>query len=108
MMREWIAELKYGRPPAVIAVARQEFESWLVTDLACVTRVLGRPFGTDGDPEGWSPKAAKQLLQRAIDDSNQSNRTRTLRREICAQCDLAELKRRSRSFGRFLGELATA
>ena len=106
-MRESIDELRYGRPTTVVGVARREFESWLVTDRACVAKVLDRPFDDAGDPEEWSPGEAKRLLQRMLEGVPGSDRARTrrLRCEICSRCDLEHLRWGSRSFERFLSDL---
>ena len=106
-LKEWVAELRYGRPPTVIAVAREEFEAWLITDRSCVEEELGRPLGKAGKPEVWEPKVAKQVLQRAIDESCGSDKARAhaLRRAICERCDLDVLERGSGSFRCFLEDL---
>lgn len=105
-LREWIETLRHGRPPTVVAVAKQEFESWLITDRVCLQSVLGRSFEPGGDPEAWEPREAKRTLEAAIEaagDSSTAGRL-ALRREICLRCDLQRL-RASRSFQRFLDDL---
>jgi len=105
---EWVRTLEYGRPPTVIAVSREEFESWLITDRACVANVLGSVLEDGGSPEDWPRGEAKRRLQRAIDESSKVNwaSTSEVRRRICECCDLQVLRRGSRSFERFLYDLA--
>jgi hypothetical protein len=106
-MREWVSTLQSGRPPTVIAVARQEFESWLLTDRDCIAKVIGRPPDDPGDPEAWPPTKAKGLLhQLALSAGSGGDRPLQVRREICSTCDLETMRNRSRSFARFPAELS--
>lgn len=102
-----VAELHASRAATVIAVARKEFEAWLVTDHACLARLLGRSIEDPGDLERWKPGEAKSHLTELLEGGRATEPERfEVRRSICRECDLDLLARRSASFGRFLKDLA--
>lgn len=94
--------------PRVIAVAREEFEAWLVADGASVGRVLRSPVNRIKSPEGLRPREAKQILGNWIEQLVHHDKHLVARRAIAEQCDLSELCRRCPAFKRFLAELAQA
>lgn len=101
-----IADLRVGRPPTVVAVSRKEFEAWLVTDHACLVRELGRTIDDRGNPEDWEPGRAKAWLAELLEEGFDAAPARfEARRTICRNCDLEELRRRSKSYRRFQEEL---
>lgn len=103
---ESIAELHSARPPTVIAVARKEFEAWLVTDRTCLATELERTIDDRGNPEGWDPKEAKAWLNELLEEGLATVSARfEARRRICRNCDLEELRRKSDSYRRFHEEL---
>ena len=87
----------------VVAVAVQEFESWLLADSAVVAKVGAgaRPFG--GPPENMQPGAAKQELAAWLAASAD---VAEARRQIAAACDLATVSKTCRSFSELTRELA--
>jgi hypothetical protein len=92
-------------PPAIVAVCRQEFESWLLADEECVASVLGAPIGR-GDPETWEPGLAKKLLAE-MSQMSSGEAPHTVRRRIVEECNLEALAR-CQSFQRFLSDLEQA
>jgi hypothetical protein len=51
-----------GLAHAVVGVAKQEFEAWLIADHAALNAVLGLALQESQSPEEMKPREAKQLL----------------------------------------------
>jgi hypothetical protein len=97
----------------VVAVAVREFESWLLADPGAVASVRGQPVQHVQDVESLAPGVAKAELRRIVDTAPSGSnltggaRTRLIRRDIAARCDL-QLLSQLRSFGTLLHDLAAA
>ena len=86
----------------VIALARQEFESWLITDYNCVNKILEKELQNPQEPEKKAPGEAKKVLNRAIKEVGQNYLD--IYYKICQNLDL-ELLRKNRSYEDFASEL---
>jgi hypothetical protein len=90
----------------VVAVAVQEFESWLIGDIAAVNTVLRLELDEPAAPEAMNPRGAKRLLADWIAQSERSQEdTLVLRSDIAKNCSLEQVASRSPSFEQFLDEL---
>lgn len=87
----------------VIAVAIQEFESWLVSDADALHRVVSAPLAqAPQQPERLEPASAKALLQTlsaAVDDPAQA------RVSLADELDLEVVAKKCSSFASCLDEL---
>ena len=92
----------------LIQVAVREFESWLISDIASVSRLLGVSFADPGPPEGLEPRQAKDLLQTAISGTSRADQAKQLRMEIASNCELREVRRRCPAFAEFSARIARA
>lgn len=86
--------------PAIVAVATQEFEAWLIADHATLSQVVGMKVEPVSEPERLQPGEAKAGLARC-------GAVPQLRREIAERCDLRIVSHRCRAFARFLKDLKT-
>lgn len=94
---------------AVVGVAVQEFEAWLVADQPAVHEVVGETFPAAPDPQSMPPGGAKRLLDSWIGRTDdERERHCTHRREIAERCDLDRVEKRCRAFGQFRRELRAA
>ena len=94
--------------PCVVAVAREEFETWLVADMKAVKNMTGgTSVDLPGTIENRQPREVKRLLkgwladrldQDEIPHGRRQGATRRLRRDLAAVCDLAVLADRCPSF----------
>ena len=91
--------------PRLIAVAREEFEAWLLADHSAVQSVLGSSRNQGPYLERMEPGEAKGLLQRWFGECIPENDHRLARREIAQSCDLTTVQRRCPSFRAFLTDL---
>ena len=89
--------------PAVIGVALQEFEAWLIADDAAVSRAISAAFGTQKCPEEMKPRVAKQLLADAIGRTGAE--PRLVRRTIARTSRLEVIADRCPAFQRFREDL---
>jgi hypothetical protein len=91
---------------SVIAVAIEEFESWLIGDSAAVAQVL--PEATPPPQiESLDRRQAKSLLQQ-WSASHQDKRYREIRLSLANLSNLDTLERRCPSFARFTADLSAA
>lgn len=95
-------------PTRIIAVAVEEFESWMISDITAVQNVLGTFPDLPSEPEEMKPREAKSLLQSWEGSSERSDPAPILRREIADHLDIATLRDRCSSFQTFLTDLAHA
>src|SRR5262249_54579948 len=101
LVAEYVRDLK---TPLVVAVAVQEFETWLIADPTAVRTVLQRAT-VDEPPEGRPPGRAKALLS----DWSAALRARPspaeIRRSLAATLSLDVVAQRCPSFAAFRSEL---
>jgi hypothetical protein len=90
---------------AVVAVAIQEFEAWLVADPGALKTVLRQTLSTPKPPEKLPRRQAKELLQQWCEQHARSRDAAELRRDLARQCDLDTLAQRCTSFAAFLRKL---
>ncbi len=90
-------------PPAIVAVAVQEFETWLLADLQPLRRITSQRIDALPDLEASAPGQAKHALLSHLATSPDEQQAARL--EICRSCDLDMVERSSSSFRRYLGEL---
>jgi hypothetical protein len=90
---------------AVIGLAIEEFEAWLLADFMTVQRVLGAVAMSDfpTTPERLKPGEAKGRLNVYLGEHTADSLK--LRREIAAQCSLDELRNKCRAFQQFVSDL---
>ena len=89
------------RPPAVVAVPIQEFEAWLISDVAALRAVIGAGDATK-DPEAMGPGEAKTTLESRLAASTTEIRAqRAMKIAIVNTLDLDAVAKRSRSFEQF-------
>lgn len=96
------------RPPAVVAVPIQEFEAWLICDVAVLRKIAGSGDATK-DPESMSPGEAKGVLESRLSTSGSDIRAqRAQKTAIVRSMDLDAVSKRSRSFEQFRKALLRA
>jgi hypothetical protein len=93
---------------AVVAVAIQEFEAWLIADPAALKSVLRKPLSPPKPPEKLSRREAKELLEQWCKDHAGSRDPSELRRNLAEQCDLDTLAQKCTAFDSFLRKLEPA
>ncbi|MFP4599349.1 MAG: DUF4276 family protein [Persicimonas sp.] len=97
------------RAQRVIAVAVQEFEAWLISDISAVRAALRIDADEPSSPEKMAPREAKQQLTDWITHSERADEDPLrLRSDIAMSCDLEQLANRCDSFRRFLDDLEAA
>lgn len=89
----------------VIAVAIQEFETWLIADPSALKSVLRKPLSPPKPPEKLSRREAKELLQQWCDEHAGSRDAAVLRRNLAEQCDLDTVSQKCTAFASFLRKL---
>ncbi len=94
--------------PAVVAVAVQEFEAWLIADHAIACSVLQRSPSPPRAPESMNPGEANELLARWIGGSAVAAEARVVRRRLAEQCTLELVRRKCRAFQRLFRDLRAA
>jgi hypothetical protein len=85
--------------PAVIAVAVQEFESWLISDQGALNATVGSSTERPPAVESLKPRVAKALLADLLAKHEEPHAARCT---IARTTDLALLERESSSFARFV------
>jgi hypothetical protein len=88
----------------VIAVAREEFESWLIADETSAGQVLGRPLSRAPDPESLGAREAKRTLADWMESIAPGAR-KEVRCLIARTCDLDVVAQRCAAFQAFLDAL---
>jgi hypothetical protein len=95
-------------PLRVVAVAREEFEAWLITDVLALRSVLELDLDQAEDPEQMRSGAAKNLLRDWIGKSSVALDSRDVRTALAGQLRLEFLLRQNRSFQEFVEDLRAA
>lgn len=90
----------------LIAVAVQEFESWLIADQRALADVLGVAPAYPGPPESLAPTVAKEQL--AGWSASAGKDGAAARRSLAAVCDLDEVARTCSAFAELRRELSIA
>lgn len=93
---------------AVVAVAIQEFEAWLIADPEAVKSVLRKPLSPPRPPERLGRRQAKELLQQWSDEHASKREPAELRRQLVRECDLDTLARVCPAFAELLRRLGPA
>jgi hypothetical protein len=94
-------------PPVVIAVAIQEFESWLLGDHPAVQSITATSFDQPKEPESMAPGEAKGLLSKWLTQAPNLGMEQA-RRELAQRCDLDRVCRRCPSFATLVKDLRAA
>lgn len=92
--------------PCVIAVAREEFEAWLIADEGAAACILGRPVARSPDPESLDPGVAKATFNEWLALGTPGEDQARIRRRIAERCKLGLIKGRCKAFEQFLDDLA--
>jgi len=90
---------------AVVSVAIQEFEAWLIADPAALKSVIRQALTLPKSPEKLSRREAKELLNSWCEEHARSRDAAEVRRDLARQCDLDTLSRQCSAFERFLRKL---
>lgn len=88
--------------PHVVAVATQEFESWLIADHEAVRAVFGRGTGDLPDIESMRPREAKDVFTRLVGEGSDEMQAR---RTLASMSTLAIVAGKCRSFEFLLKDL---
>jgi hypothetical protein len=91
--------------PVVVGIAKQEFESWLLADMAAVRRQLGQ---VDEGPavESLGPRGARERLAELCATKHADAREhKGLRIALARDADLGEVEKRASSFAAFAAKL---
>lgn len=90
----------------VAAVAREEFESWLVADVAALSSVARAPLDELPKPESMKPGRAKAILEQTVRQAAQDREAAwSHRKAIAERVDLDKLRKRCPSFAAFQKDL---
>ena len=103
MLRDWVRD----KTPSVIAMAIEEFETWLIADSECVRNVVGSTTALAGavpEPEKLARTEAKNLLGTWLGGTGTDQRL-LVRRQIANLCDLQLLQTRCPSFSEVVSDL---
>ena len=88
------ADLK-GLPAVAVAVAVEEFESWLISDHAAVVEVFGADIEKPARPESLPPRGARELLAKWFALHGRGRSERELRHRLAASIVIAPFHSRS-------------
>ncbi len=99
----------FESPPCVhrivIAVAKQEFEAWLIADANAIQEALGSRFQQPPNPESMKRGVAKETLQAAIATSPQAQNPFGVRVDIARRTRLEVVRKACASFDTFMKDL---
>jgi len=99
MLEGYVADVPLSH---VIGVAIQEFESWLVADVAALSTALRPGFSQTPAPESLGRREAKGLLIGWVQEqSDDKAKQRELRREIAKHANLDTIAKRCGAFEDF-------
>ncbi|HVG61970.1 MAG TPA: DUF4276 family protein [Hyalangium sp.] len=90
---------------AIVAVAIQEFEAWLVADPDALKAVLRQTLSLPRPPEKLSRRDAKEILKRWCEQHARSRDEAEIRRDLARQCDLDTVAQKCTAFASFLRKL---
>lgn len=90
----------------VIAVAVQEFESWLIADPKAVSKVLGPETRLDHSPESLARREAKSLLARWCAKPQEAQLPEQIRLSLARHADPTQVRARSASYDQLILDLA--
>ncbi|MFL5347591.1 MAG: DUF4276 family protein [Hyalangium sp.] len=90
---------------AIVSVAIQEFEAWLVADPSALKSALRKPLASPKPPEKLAKRQAKELLKEWCEEHASSRDAAEIRRDIARECDLEVLARQCTAFASFLRKL---
>ncbi|WNG53458.1 DUF4276 family protein [Archangium gephyra] len=93
---------------AVVAVAIQEFEAWLIADSEALESVLRRSLSAPRPPERLGRRQAKELLQQWSEEHASKQEPAEIRRQLVQASDLDTLARGCPAFAEFLRRLGPA
>ena len=94
-----------ARVGAVIAIAVEEFEAWLISDHDGLRRFFPGATGLPERPESLKSGEAKALLQQWIREAGLSGESARVRRDLASACDLNRVADRCRAFRDLLRDL---
>lgn len=106
-LEEWIADLG-GETSRIVAVAQEEFEAWLLADIAAVNRTLGTNHQTTSAPESMARREAKGHLAGWIEEIADAPPIPTVYRRIAEHVAIETLAERCASFQQLLDQLTLA
>ncbi|MBM7112396.1 DUF4276 family protein [Archangium primigenium] len=90
---------------ALVSVAVQEFEAWLIADPQALKTVLRAPVSLPKPPEQLGRRQAKQLLQEWSEQHASKHEPAEIRRQLAETCDLETLRQQCPAFAGFLQRL---
>lgn len=93
---------------AVVGVAVQEFEAWLIADSEALTSVLRHPLAPPRPPEKLGRREAKELLHGWCEQHARSRDANVVRGDLARECKLETLERQCGAFATFLRKLGAS
>lgn len=90
---------------AVVGVAVEEFEAWLIADSAALKSVFRQPLAPPKSPERLGRRQAKELLQQWCEQHGRNRDAGELRGELALSSDLETVSRQCTAFATFLQKL---
>lgn len=90
---------------AVVGVAIEEFEAWLIADAEALKSVFRQPLAPPKSPERLGRRRAKELLQQWCEQHGRSRDAGDIRGQLALLSDLETLSRQCGAFATFLQKL---
>jgi hypothetical protein len=104
MLRAHVEGRPDPQPFAIVAVAVQEFEAWLIADDGAIRSTLQVANVRSVDPEGLAPTEAKSRLYELLAEVPVEPRKKAIP-ELATKLDLIAVAMRCSAFERFRSEL---